>query len=194
MRVFNAILILCSITACGDTGNIGPSGDQTTPDAGQPDAACVGECEDATVEPDGSDAGFDSDSDSGAIGLPLSITVDVSPVQNTPAGDLLSGVIVITAEIGGGVDRSVMGVEFLLDGFRFDTALIPPYSTHIDSSTFDDGEYELAVFTANASGQTASDSVTVRIDNEPPVFAERAPVEGAAVFFEFGGTAGCCSA
>ena len=107
------------------SGDIGPRDRGTTSDANDDlsrnQDACVGACPDVVtdIQP--------------VLLMPVTMTrtrvflsglQSVSPVLETPAGDVLNGVVNVIAEVNGGNIPSVIGVEFLLDGFRFDTDLI----------------------------------------------------------------------
>ena len=94
----------------------------------------------------------------------------------------LSGLATIGPIVTGG--DVVLGVEFYVDGVRLDTDFIPPYSLVINTASYADGPHTITVYTADNTGQAASDQSIVTFDNSPPEFTKTLPAEGTAVFFE----------
>ena len=182
-------VVLCG--ACGDTPLGAPgTGNNAATDSGLGDV-CQDACEDLGSQEDPVDTGEDLapdippdatvEVDSGA---PLSIAVGIDGGVETTQGLILTGRVTLTAEITGG--EALLGVEFHTDGERFDTDLIPPYSAVLDTTTYPDGIYSLAVHTADRVGNTAFDTRFYRFDNSAPVLEEKTPQEGDVVFFEDG--------
>jgi len=112
------------------------------------------------------------------------INIDELTVKILVDVEILSGIAQITAKVSGG--SSIMGVEFYVDEERMDTDLIPPYTASVNTTNFPDGPHFLTVFTADNSGQTASDSLSVTFDNTPPQILATVPAEGDCLFFEDG--------
>ncbi|MDP6947191.1 MAG: hypothetical protein QF464_23780, partial [Myxococcota bacterium] len=78
----------------------------------------------------------------------------------------------------------ILGVEFFVDGLSLWTDFIPPYSYVINTASYADGPHTITVYTADNTGQFASDETIVTFDNSPPVFTKTIPAEGVAVFYE----------
>ena len=121
--------------------------------------------------------------DTGPIVEP-EIHVEELGVKIVVETQVLSGIAQITAKVTGG--GAIMGVEFYVDAERLDTDLIPPYNASVKTTNYPDGDHFLTVFTADTSGQTASDSESVTFDNTPPQILATTPAEGACLFFEDG--------
>jgi outer membrane protein assembly factor BamB len=107
----------------------------------------------------------------------LSITLEF----DTPS---LSGLVAVTPTVSGG--GRILGVEFLVDGVRLDTDLIPPYDYMLNSAQFGDGTHTVGVVTGDEYGQSASAEVEILFDNTPPDIDSVSPADNGIVFFEDG--------
>ncbi len=96
----------------------------------------------------------------------------------------LSGLVSVEPTVSGG--SRIIGVEFLVDGIRLDTDIVPPYNYMLNSAQFTDGNHTVGVVVADDAGQSASAEVDILFDNTPPDIATVSPGDGDAVFFEDG--------
>jgi len=83
--------------------------------------------------------------------------------------DAVSGTITIEADASD--DIGVAQVDFYIDDTYLATDTTSPYSVEWDSSTVDDGEYEILALAIDTADQGASDYIIVTVDNinDPPV-------------------------
>ncbi len=123
--------------------------------------------------------------------LPDDETEPVPPLEiriiAPPAGQVVSGELPVSVVVsGGGPNRMILGVEFHLDNRRFDTDIIPPYASNLDTNAYGDGTHTLMVVTGDTLGRTASAVVAVIFDNTPPQFLWTDPAPDDYRFFEDG--------
>jgi len=159
----------------------GPEPDVVSPEPDIPTTPDVTPAEDAdtqTTEPDTATPQPDvpTEPDTPGPDVPiLTIDLDINAIS-------LSGFATIEPIVVGG--DVVLGVEFYVDGVRLDTDFIPPYSLVVNTATYVDGPHTVTVYTADNTGQAASDETIITFDNSPPVLATTLPTEGAPLFFE----------
>ncbi|MFB0554829.1 MAG: S8 family serine peptidase [Phycisphaerae bacterium] len=85
-----------------------------------------------------------------------------------PAKDAtVFGTIIIEAYASD--DNGVNQVEFLVDGVSIGVDTTSPYSVSWDTSTVADGSHTIEAIATDTVAQTASDSISVTVDNEPSV-------------------------
>ena len=111
------------------------------------------------------------------------VTPPVVALTAPPDGATLSGTVSVDADATD--DRAVDRVELFVDGTLVDTDGVAPYSFALDSTTLANGSRLLQVTAYDAASNSASDQVTVTVDNPdvtPPSVALTAPADGAAVF------------
>lgn len=134
----------------------------------------------ATTAPSCDGGGGDEDA-----GPPPDLTIDVVwPEEGSPA----SGAVTIVAEVEPVAE--VLGVEFaFVEGGaerRFDTDLSAPYESVVDSTALTDGPARVRVTAVGRRGQTASDELSLLVDNQVPVVEIVEPAAGAVAFVEDG--------
>ncbi|MEJ2703657.1 MAG: S8 family serine peptidase [Sedimentisphaerales bacterium] len=108
---------------------------------------------------------------------PPSVTI-TSPAD----GATVSGSsVAITAEASD--DDAVDQVEFFVDGASIGVFTTTSYELTWDSASVGDGSHTITAEATDTIGQTASDTITVNVDNvdEPPSVAVRNPANGATV-------------
>ena len=76
---------------------------------------------------------------------------------------------------------AVSRVEFLAGGALVTADPDAPYSATVDSATFADGPLSVAARAVDLQGNQATASVSVNVDNTPPVVAITAPATGSSV-------------
>jgi outer membrane protein assembly factor BamB len=81
---------------------------------------------------------------------------------------------------------TLLGVEFFVDDYRFDTDLLPPYSAAFDSPQVADGQHIFKACAADEDGDTACDQLELTVDNSPPEVSLTLPAKDSRVFFEDG--------
>ena len=104
------------------------------------------------------------DSSEGSADSPPAVAI-TSPNNN----DTVSGTINVTANASD--DNGVTQVEFFVNGGSIGVDTAAPYTVAWNSMTGSDGSHEISATTTDTIGQTASDSITVYVDNynDPPV-------------------------
>jgi hypothetical protein len=91
-------------------------------------------------------------------------------------GALLVGLVEIEVSVADA--SAVRGVEFLVDGHRFHTALAPPFAASLDTPTLDDGVHQLEVSVVGTTGAPVTRDLSVAVDNLPAEVAIVAPLAG----------------
>ena len=86
-------------------------------------------------------------------------------LTNPAAGATVSGTVNVTADASD--DNSVSQVEFFIDGFSigWDTDGSDGYSASWDTTADADGGHTVEAAVTDSAGQTASDSISVTVDN-----------------------------
>ena len=142
--------------------------------------ACADSGPTTSAQPDA--VSWDVGNDSGPVVLPPGIAP--LNISLSFADETLSGFVSLAPEISGG--SRIVGVEFLVDGVRLDTDIVPPFNYMLNSAQFEDGTHTVGVFVADDSGQSAGAEVDILFDNTPPDIDSVFPNDGDAVFFEDG--------
>lgn len=137
---------------------------------------------------DKGDAGWDEIYGWGLVDAFAALSWTPAPVDSPPTvkitspldGVTVSGTIDITADATD--DIGVAQVDFYVGNTLIGTATTSPYSVSWDSTTVTDGTYTLTAVAIDTTSQTASDSISVLIDNvnDPPV-ANAGPDQSAYV-------------
>ena len=100
-----------------------------------------------------------------------------------PTGGSVAGTIDVHASASD--DRGVTGVTFFVDGDQVaDEAPSSPYETSWNTTQADNGQHTVTATARDASGKSASDTVTVTVGNtdvDPPTVSVTAPAAGATV-------------
>ena len=100
-----------------------------------------------------------------------------------PSGGTVSGTINVTAEASGA--EGVGWVAFFADGAPVggDVDTEPPYEFSWDTTTVGDGSHTVSATVTDTIGQTATDTVSVSVDNidDPPTVSITNPVDGSTV-------------
>jgi hypothetical protein len=113
------------------------------------------------------------DGGSGAEDRPPTVSI------TAPAGGTtVSGRVDITADASD--DNGVTQVEFFVDGATIGVDETAPYSVQWDSAAVSDGGHTISATATDTTGQPASDSVTVTIDNEPDPTLHVGDLEGSS--------------
>ena len=166
-------LALClGVFACSQAETRGQSSDDDT--SGRVDSS---DSDDVGVTPDIIEDGYNAGTDTGTGDSTLSIALEFDT-------ESLSGLVPVQPVVSGGA--RIIGVEFLVDGIRLDTDIVPPYDYMLNSAQFTDGNHTVGVVVADDAGQSAAAEVDILFDNTPPDIATVFPGEGDAVFFEDG--------
>jgi hypothetical protein len=106
-------------------------------------------------------------------------------VDNTPPamswlapqdGDTVSGTV--TLRLDGGDATSV---DVSVDGTALAHLTGSPFSTTLDTTTLADGQHTLSASAQDAAGNTATQSITVTVDNGAPALSWLAPQDGDTV-------------
>jgi PKD repeat protein len=102
----------------------------------------------------------------GAVDAPPTVSI-TAPAD----GATVSGSVTITADAGD--DNGVTQVEFFANGSSIGVDTTAPYAASWDSSSTGDGSASLSATATDTIGQTASDTISVTVDNinDPPVAA-----------------------
>lgn len=90
-------------------------------------------------------------------------------ITDPQEGETVSGTVTVTA--GASDDVGVTQVEFFVHGVSIDVDTTDPYEASWDSTEVGDGEHTISATATDTSDQTASDTITVIVDNvnDPPV-------------------------
>jgi len=92
----------------------------------------------------------------------------------------VSGTIDVTADATD--DKGVTKAEFFVDGTtKIGEATTAPYAISWDTATVVDGPHTITATATDTIGQTASDSISVTVDNTAPTVNITSPTEGATV-------------
>ncbi len=96
-------------------------------------------------------------------------------------GSLVSGVVPVSAVASD--DDGVVGVEFFVGGVSLgvDADGSDGWGVSWDSAAGSDGGVTVSAVATDSGGNTASDSVSVTVDNEGPSVSVSAPIDGATV-------------
>ncbi len=97
-------------------------------------------------------------------------TTDSPPsvsIANPEEGDTVSGTVSVTADASD--DDAVTQVEFFVDGgsIGVDSDSSDGWSASWDTTGYADGSHTVSATATDTAGQTASDSISVTVDNEP---------------------------
>lgn len=109
----------------------------------------------------------------------LDILLEIDNKEQIVAGDLRFSARVYS-------ESTLLGVEFFVDEQRFDTDLVPPYTSTFDSTELSDGQHTFMACGADTGGDRICDDLDVTIDNSPPELSETLPAEGSTLFLEDG--------
>jgi serine protease len=141
-----------------------------------------------TTAEDKGTAGWDEIYGWGLVDAAAALTYVPGPVDNPPTvsitsplnGATVSGLVSIEASATD--DVGVVRVDFYVDATLIGTATTSPYGVSWDSTTVADGTYTLTATAIDTTSQSASDSVSVLVDNvnDPPV-ANAGPDQSAYV-------------
>jgi N-acetylmuramoyl-L-alanine amidase len=109
---------------------------------------------------------------------------DVPPsvsITNPADGDTVSGSVTLTADATD--DEGVTQVEFFVDGSAIGTDVdgSDGWSTVWDTTAYADGARQVTAVATDTAGQTASDSISVTVDNEPSLGVTVTAIEPAAM-------------
>lgn len=103
-------------------------------------------------------------------------------------GSLVSGEISIAVETE--PEAEVLGVEFAAVersvSRRFDTDLAAPFESVLRTTDLADGPWEITATAVGRSGQVATASVHLVVDNSPPEVVVASPLGGSVAFLEDG--------
>ncbi|MFP3852752.1 MAG: Ig-like domain-containing protein [Anaerolineales bacterium] len=104
-------------------------------------------------------------------------------VTNPSDGDTVSGTVTITADATD--DDAVTQVEFFVDGgsISVDSEGSDGWSASWDTTDYSDGSHTVSATATDTAGQTATDSVSVTVDNvdDPPTVTITNPEDGSTV-------------
>jgi hypothetical protein len=108
--------------------------------------------------------------------------VPVVDIMNPAEGSTVSGTIAI--EVDASDDVGVTNVDFYIDDTLLATDIEAPYSCSWDSTSVADGSHIIKATATDTIEQTASDTITVDVDNvdDPPTVEITSPVDGATVY------------
>ncbi len=115
----------------------------------------------------------------------VTITVDhgapTVSLSGPVGGSLVSGVVPVSAVASD--DDGVVGVEFFVGGVSLgvDADGSDGWGVSWDSAAGSDGGVTVSAVATDSGGNTASDSVSVTVDNEGPSVSVSAPIDGATV-------------
>lgn len=136
------------------------------------------------------DAGYDTTYGYGIVNAAKALNA-IGPTDDPPTvavtapvnGETITGTITITADAAD--DNGVTQVDFLVDGtvIASDTDGSDGWSAGWDTTAYADGDHTVGATAMDTEGQTATDTVTVTVDNvdSPPAVAVTSPVDGAIV-------------
>ncbi|MEN8041489.1 MAG: S8 family serine peptidase, partial [Actinomycetota bacterium] len=118
-----------------------------------------------------------------AAGQPVDL-VDPAVTITAPAdGATILGTITVSADASD--DVAVASVEFFVDGISIGADTTEPYTLTWDSASSVNGPAALEATASDSSGNTATDSIGITIDNPPdlvdPTVTLTAPLDGATV-------------
>jgi len=117
------------------------------------------------------------------------VTVTVSgEVDNPPTvsitspspGATVSGTVDVTADASD--DNGVDKVEFYIDDVLKSTDTTSPYEYSWDTTVYADGSHGIKAKAYDTIGQTATDSITVTVDNVPAAGAD--PISSSSIMFQ----------
>lgn len=116
-------------------------------------------------------AGWDEIYGRGLVNAAAALTYIPGPVDNPPAvsitspvnGATVSGLVTIGADATD--DVGIVQVDFYVGAVLIGTAITSPYSLSWDSAIVGDGTYTLTATAIDTASQTASDSISVLVDN-----------------------------
>jgi subtilisin/minor extracellular protease Epr len=128
--------------------------------------------------------GWDSVYGNGLVDADEAATGDLVPVVNivNPMADFtVSGTIEIEASASD--DVGVTQVDFYIDDVWLGNGTVVPYTASWDTETVLDGLHIVTATATDTAGQTASDTITVTVDNidELPTVEITTPVDGVTV-------------
>jgi hypothetical protein len=100
---------------------------------------------------------------------------------NPSDGATVSGTVTVTADASD--DNGVTQVEFFVDGSSIgvDSDGLDGWSAIWDTTSVTDGSHAVSATATDTAGQTASDSVSVTVDNEPATGIEVTSIDPAAM-------------
>lgn len=120
-------------------------------------------------------------SDAGDMG-PANPTGVVSIVFSEPVDrDLTGGIIRLAVDTDS--QLPLRGVEFTVNGVRFDTDLLAPFEAHLDTTARPDEWVTLGALAVDIEGRSAQAEIEVLIDNSPPDIQLLQPQPREALFF-----------
>ncbi len=152
-----------------------------------------------TTAVDKGPAGWDEEYGWGRVDAFAALQWTPGPVDNPPTvnitapadGDTVSGIIAIAAVASDdiGIDR----VDFYCGSTLIGTDTSPPYSVNWDTTVLDDSAYTITASAVDTASQSASDSISVIVDNinEPPVAnagSDKEALVGQSVNFDGSGS------
>ena len=108
--------------------------------------------------------------------------VDEPPIvslTNPAPGELVAGTVDISADATD--DHGVTQVEFFVDGASIGVDTAGPYSLPWDSTAVLDGSRAVTATATDTMGLTASDSISVTVDNTSPTVSITSPSDGTTV-------------
>ncbi len=123
---------------------------------------------------------FDFTGTGGTTDDPPSVTI-----TNPAEGDTVSGTVTVTADAAD--DNGVSQVEFFIDGgsIGIDSDGSDGWSASWDTTAYADGDHTVEAVATDSAGQTASDSISVTVDNgtadDPPSVIITNPADGDTV-------------
>jgi hypothetical protein len=95
-------------------------------------------------------------------------------------GSILSGAVTVTAEASDAVS-GIASLTLYVDGQAQATLNQPPFSFTLDTSAIASGLHTIVVRPRDRAGNESEASVSVTIDNAPPVIAITAPLSGSVL-------------
>ncbi len=110
----------------------------------------------------------------------LDTTAPVVKITAPADGASLRLVSSVTADVTD-KDGIVAKVEFLLDGTVFSTDTSPPYAAPLDTTAVADGPHVLKVVAYDGAGNSASQQMSIQVDNTPPTVQLTAPLAPATI-------------
>lgn len=143
----------------------------------------------ASTADDLGDPGWDPQYGYGLVNAVAAVGGSTEPIDNPPSvtitsppdGSIVSGSSVSIAA-NASDDNGVAQVEFFVNGGSIGVDTTAPYGASWDSTSVGDGSHIITATATDSIGQTASDTITVYVDNinDPPV-ANAGPDQSALV-------------
>jgi PKD repeat protein len=125
---------------------------------------------------------LDKAGNSGSVTRSVLLDLELPTVAITAPqlGAIISGVVTITAEVND-LMSGITSATLYVDGQAQATLTQPPFNFTLNTSMFASGTHTITVRAKDRAGNESETSVSVAIDNAPPIVAITEPLSGVVV-------------